>query len=443
MSTIDPALRVDSMSPFKVQGSGKPSRLAFYLLGLGQALALVAFLSFCIMWVQWQMAAPGVSKISGDFVGFWTAGRLALEGRAVDAYHEQPLFALQLALHGDPGWGYLACFYPPFFLLLTAAFALLGYFPALCLWLATSCAGYIAALRALLPKGFGEGAPLWVLFLGYPAVMTNAGFGQNGFFSTALLGGAAVWLDRRPALAGVCLGCLACKPQLGLIVPLALAVAGRWRCFMAAAATVAILAAAATLAFGTDVWPAFIAATAVARHNWLEPANPQYLQLLTTIYGAVRLHGGSLALAYGMQALASAAAALLLLRALWRRTPAARSGKAEMAAIVACVPFCSPFMLEYDLVILAVPMAWLLGEAMRDGFRRGEAVALLAAFLSPALYKVTELDSPLRLSVIVAAALLFAMVLRRMTEQRRHVLSATATVAPTEKYSAAATPAGL
>src|SRR5208282_1291227 len=155
--------------------------------------------------------------------------------------------------------------YPPFFLLLSAGFALLGYFPALCLWLATTCAGYIAALRALVPKGLRQGGSIWVLFLGYPAVMINAGFGQNGFLSAALLGGAAVWLDKRPVLAGVCFGCLAYKPQLGIIVPLALAVAGRWRCFAAAGATVLALSALATLAFGVEIWPAFIASTTEAR----------------------------------------------------------------------------------------------------------------------------------------------------------------------------------
>jgi len=257
-------------------------------------------------------------------------------------------------------------------------------------------------------------------------VMINAGFGQNGFLSTALLGGAAVWLDRRPALAGVCLGCLAYKPQLGIIVPLALAAAGRWRCFAVAAVTVAILAAAATLAFGMDIWPAFMADMAVARRDWLESANPQYLQYLTTIYGAVRLHGGSLALAYGAQAVVSVAAAFMLVRALRQRAPGARSGRAEGAAIAACVPFCSPFMLEYDLVVLAVPMAWLLGEGLRDGFRRGEAVALVGAFLAPFLFKVTPFDSALRLAVIAAAALLFAVVLRRMTERPRHFQAAAA-----------------
>ncbi len=72
-------------------------------------------------------------------------------------------------------------------------------------------------------------------------------------------------------------------------------------------------------------------------------------------------------------------------------------------------------MLEYDLIILAVPMAWLLGEGLHDGFRRGELAALLAAYLAPALFKVSAFDNALKLGVIGAAALLFVMVLRRMT----------------------------
>jgi alpha-1,2-mannosyltransferase len=420
MSTIDPPLRADTLSPLKVPRFARRSRLEFYMLRMGEALALVAFLSFCVMWVQWQ-SAPGVSKVSGDFVSFWTAGQLALEGNAADAYQEVPHFFKQVALHGDPGWGYLGFFYPPFFLLLCAGFALLGYLPALGLWLATSCACYAAVLRALLPKGLRQGEPVWVLLLGYPAVMVNAGFGQNGFLSTALLGGAAVWLDRRPVLAGMCLGCLAYKPQLGIIVPLALAAARRWRCFAVAGTTVLAMAAAATLAFGPDIWPAFNTAMAEARRNWMEPINPPYLQYWITVYGAVRLHGGPLALAYVAQAVVSVAAAFMLVRALLRRPPGARSGRAEGAAIAACVPFCSPFMLEYDLVILAVPMAWLLSEALRDGFRRGERAALLGAYLAPVLFKVTLFDNAMKLGVIVAAALLFAAVLRRMTEKTQNL----------------------
>jgi alpha-1,2-mannosyltransferase len=415
MSTIHSPPHVDTLSPFRAPESATQSRLGFYLLRTTQGLALAVFLSFCILWVKWQASATGVTKLSGDFVSFWTAGQLALQGHAAEAYTKLPHFALQLELHHDPGWGYLAFFYPPFFLLLCAGFALLGFFPALCVWLLSTFACYIAALRALLPKGLREGMPVWVLFLGYPAVMINAGFGQNGFLSTALFGGAAVWLDRRPALAGICLGSLAYKPQLGIVVPLALIVARRWRCFAFAAATVLALAAAATLAFGADIWPAFMAGMADARRDWMEPPNPLYLVYWITVFGAVRLHGGSLALAYGAQAVVTLAAAFMLVRALLQRPPGVRSGKAEVAAIAACVPFCSPFMLEYDLIILAVPMAWLLGEALRDGFRRGELAALIAAYLAPALFKVSAFDNVLKLGVIAAAALLFVMVLHRMT----------------------------
>jgi hypothetical protein len=130
----------------------------------------------------------------------------------------------------------------------------------------------------------------------------------------------------------------------------------------------------------------------------------------------------------------SVAAAFLLVRAVRQRVPGTRSGRAEGAAIAACVPFCSPFMLEYDLVILAVPMAWLLGEALRDGFRRGEAAALLGAYLAPLLFKVTSFDSALRAGVIAAAALLFAMVLRRMTERPAHFQAAAAVASAAEKF---------
>ena len=416
MSALDPSARVDSLSPFAATGPlDTASRLPLLMLRLGLALALIAFLSFCIMWIRWQ-TVPEFPGVSADFISFWTAGQLALEGHAVDAYRETPHYLKQLALHRDLNRGYLAFFYPPFFLLPCAALALLGYLPAVGLWLASTCVGYAAAIRGMLSKCVHQGEHVWVLFLGYPAVMVNAGFGQNGFLSASLFGGAAVWLERRPELAGLCLGCLAYKPQLGIIVPLGLAVAGRWRCFAAACATVLALTVATTLAFGVDVWPAFFADMAVARQKWMEAPDPAYLRFSITVFGALRLHDASLPLAYTVQALVAVGAMLMLVRALLLRPPGARSGSAEIAAIAACVPFCSPFMLEYDLVILAIPMAWLLGEALRDGFRRGEGVALVGVFLAPVLFKLTVFNNVLKLAVIAGVGLLFAAVLSRMTQ---------------------------
>src|SRR5580704_10422596 len=267
MSTITPPLPDAASSLFKAPSRfNTAARRQLYLLRVGEMAALIVFLSFCVMWVQWQTAGPGFYPVSGDFTGFWTAGELALEGHASDSYREMPHFFKELALHGDTTRLYISFFYPPIFMLLCAGFALLNYFPALCLWLGSTFVCYAAALRALLPKSLGKGSNVWMLFLGYPAVMVNVGFGQNGFLSTALLGGTTVWLDRRPELAGICLGCLAYKPQLGIIVPLALAVARRWRAFAFASVTVLVLAAVATIVFGLGIWPPFLADMAVAQH---------------------------------------------------------------------------------------------------------------------------------------------------------------------------------
>ena len=99
---------------------------------------------------------------------------------------------------------------------------------------------------------------MWLLLaLAFPAVFVNLGHGHNGFLTAALLGFALVNLDRRPVVAGILFGLLAYKPQFGLMIPLVLLATGRWRTMLAAAATVAALALAVTLAFGLDTWRAF------------------------------------------------------------------------------------------------------------------------------------------------------------------------------------------
>ena len=384
---------------------GRGARVNYF--AIFEAVSVMLFAGFWMLWAQWIYLSPGISQISGDFVSFWTAGQLVLDGRAADAYREAAHMALQDALHHDAAhWLYLAFFYPPFFLLLCAPFALIPYLPALGLWLASTCAAYIFAIRALAPE-----RRVWVLFLGYPAVLVNAGFGQNGFLSAALFAAAARWLDHSPIRAGICIGCLAYKPQLGIIIPLALAAAGRWRCFAAASATVITLALAATLMFGPEIWPAFLANTTDVR-RWMEVTDPNYLAKWISIYGAIRLHDGPVPLAYAAQALVTLIAAICLLRTLARHTS---TGAATIAAIAACVPFCSPFLLEYDLVILAIPMAWLLTEALRTGFRPYERLALLAAWSAPAVFKIAALNNAAKLVVPAAAALLLATLLRRIT----------------------------
>ena len=72
----------------------------------------------------------------------------------------------------------------------------------LAVWLVASFAAYLATLRAILPR-----PETLLVAAAFPAVFINVGHGQNGFLTAALLGGALHWLDRKPWLAGILIGC--------------------------------------------------------------------------------------------------------------------------------------------------------------------------------------------------------------------------------------------
>src|SRR5262249_58736086 len=65
--------------------------------------------------------------------------------------------------------------------------------------------------------------------LAFPAVFWALGLGQNSFLTASLFGAGTLWIDRRPIVAGVCLGALCYKPHFALLVPLALLAGGHWR----------------------------------------------------------------------------------------------------------------------------------------------------------------------------------------------------------------------
>lgn len=310
--------------------------------------------------------------LGGDFTCYFTASWMALRGAAALAYDHAAMRAAQIEVMGGD-YGFLPFMYPPLWLLLCLPLAMLPYAAAHAAFVGGTALACWRGLRALHP-GRWAALPL----LAFPAFWSNATYGQNGFLSAALLAGAALNLDKRPTIAGVFFGLLAYKPQLGLAVPFALAATGRWRVFAAAAATTLALAAAATLVFGAGIWAAWLGNAGVARIG-MERGAVQY-ERFASWFGAVRLAGGGVGLAYAVQAVVAVGAAGLLV-ALLRRRPGAR---AEGALIAACAPLLTHYTLEYDLAILAIPMAWLVAEAMdRGGFLPWERLGLAVAFVLP------------------------------------------------------------
>src|SRR6516165_80689 len=154
--------------------------------------------------------------IGRDFVNTWLGGQIALTGDP-GAYFGPDAYNGLLAERFGPSyprhiWSYVL-------------YTLIG----LITYLAVACEGRRPSAQELL------------LLILAPAVIVNIWCGQTGFFVAALLIGGLISLDRRPILAGVLFGLLCIKPQLGLLIPLMLALTGRWRVIVAAAATIAVL----------------------------------------------------------------------------------------------------------------------------------------------------------------------------------------------------------
>ncbi len=307
------------------------------------------------------------------------------------------------ALFG-PGTPFYGWHYPPLFFLIAAPLARLPYLWALTVWQAATLLAFLAALALLLRdapvSSTRESRLRLLLALAFPAVFINIVHGHNGFLTAALLASALALLDARPVVAGALFGCLAYKPQFAPLIPLALAMTGRWRALVAAGASAAALAGLSTALFGTDVWPAFIASTHFTRVVVLEQGAAGF-EKIQSAFAAVRLLGGTVALAYVAQSAATIMAAGLL--ALHWRSSASRADKGAVLCLAALI--ATPYAFDYDMMALAPAIALLTAQGLAKGFRPYEKSALVMLWSVPVLARAGAYAAHIPLGVLS----LFAM----------------------------------
>lgn len=350
---------------------------------------------------EWDTLATHL-LLGPDYLSFYAASLMTLEGAPARVYDVAAHEAVQKALFPQSGYSWF--FYPPVFLLLCLPLAFASYFVSLGVWLAASFAAYVTMARKLAPPAIGV-AP----FLVFPAVMMNATHGQNAFLTCALMGAGVMCLASRPVLAGVLFGSLAFKPQLGLLIPVLLAFGGHWRAFLAAGATVAGLCLASLGILGLETWTAYIAALPEARRV-LEDGVFGH-EKFQSVFALLRLAGASSATSYVVQGAVAVGVAGALAIASRRSRDAIACG-ALMCAGAALV---TPFILRYDLVLLAIPLMWLARDAQRTSLRAYEIVIAASAFLLP-LVPLDFTDATHFLIAPFVVAALFGVVLTRVLQ---------------------------
>lgn len=338
------------------------------VIGLSLALGYLIVLAGTYLQGHFLTDAQG-RPIVNDFVAVYAAGRLALDGAAASAYDWPAHKAAEVRALGRDFADYYGWHYPPPFLFAAAALALLPYLGAALAWLVATLCAYAATLRVI----FRDRAGLF-LALGFPAAIWNITAGQNGFLTATLIGGTLASIERRPALAGILLGLLTYKPQFGLLLPLALIADRRWRTIAVAACVAIGMAAASWLAFGSSSWQAFFHWLPITSDLILGQGRADFARL-QSLYGLVRAHGGGETLAFSVQAAGSLAVAAGVV-CLWRgRAPF----ELKAAALAAGTLVVTPYVYMYDLVVLAVAVAFLLRFSLERGMTYAEIVGLAAA----------------------------------------------------------------
>lgn len=343
-----------------------------------------------------------------DFSNVYAAGTLVWQGKAADAYDPPLQHAAEIAVFGGRDVPFYGWHYPPFFLVIAALVATIPYLWGLALWQIASFIAYCAAMGAILPR-----RETLLVASAFPAVFVNIGHGHNGFLTTALLGGALLQLHRRPWIAGVLIGLIAYKPQFGVLIPLALMADGRWRTIAGAALTVIALIAISTLMFGTSIWHAFADSTAFTRDVVLEQGGTGWPKI-QSIFSAARMWGADVSFAYAAQGALAVAVALGLIW-LWR-SDAAFALKASALAIGSLL--ATPYVLDYDLVVLAIAIAWFTRHGLAHGFKGGEISVIALAWIMPLLARSVAgaIHLPLGLLTMIA---FYAIVFRRAVLDRQ------------------------
>lgn len=309
-----------------------------------------------------------------DFSQVWTAGRMVWDGRAAEVWNWPAHFEVQQAFHHSKDVELYGWHYPPPFLLVAALLAALPYLPALVAWQAATLAPLAWLGQRFLGVRHG-----WLFVLGAPVTLVCLTHGHNGFLTALLLGGGLLLLDRRSFVAGLLLGCLVYKPQFALLIPLLLLVTRQWRAILGASLSSLALIALTLAIWGWPVWQAFLDSLPLTREVVIEQGRTGWHKILSP-FAAVRAWGMPVGPAYLVQSVFTLAAIAGTLWLAWTSRPALRNAAATAAVLIA-----TPYVLDYDYVVLLLGIAFLWKDGEEHGWRPWEKSLLALAWVAPLL----------------------------------------------------------
>ncbi len=344
---------------------------------------------------------PEGYTIISDFTVFWIAAQLGLAEHAANAYVVSDLHTALMAIDpdikGNFGW-----FYPPTFYLIVLPLGLMPFIPAYVVFMLSTLMGYVLVIRRI----FWCKETLWCL-AGFSGVWLTLRFGQNSFLTASLAGAALLSLERRPVLAGLFIGLLSIKPHLAVLFPVALIAIGAWRAFITASAVAIAFMVVAVKVLGLSTMSLWIQSMDVAR-SWTEIGSMSWTGM-PTVFAMLRLLKAPVGLAYAGHFFVAIGAAVTVWK-IWRHC---NNWPLRSAALTTATLLISPYLFEYDLAWLALPVTWMIRLGLTHGWIPGERELLAVAWLLPLLMVIIANHTSIQIAPLVLLMLLW-IIFRRI-----------------------------
>ena len=363
----------------------------------------------------WNLVTPGLRDRSGnlkgtDFLHFYTLGALAAEHRGTDLYDMNAQSALAAQRVPEAAGIRYLHMYPPQVSLLFAPLSYLPYAWALAVWWFCSAVIYGACCfyfwRAS-PKLREYGGLVALLALAFPAFFHLIAWGQTSALALACFTLMFFLLRaKKEFLAGLALGCLIFKPQLGLAAAVIFLSIGAWKVLAGATLSAVVELSIGILYYGLEPFRRWLSVMWHIR-NALPLVEPKLYQThsLRTFWSML-LPWDDFSLALYVL---SAVAVLTLTVFVWRRK------ESSLALQYSCLMFATvlvaPHLTVYDLVILAPAFLlladWLIAHTSNES-SNPLGMLLYLVYLLPLVGPFARWTH-LQLSVVAMAACVFVI----------------------------------
>jgi len=316
-----------------------------------------------------NLATPGLMDRAGqvkgtDFLLFYNLGRFAHEGNGAALYDEDLLEARARQLVPESRQTRYPVVYPPQVALFFSPLASLSYGWALAIWMAVTSLAYAGCCYVAWkasPALADQGPTVAAAAAGFPGFVNLIGFGQNSAIALVCFSVAFLALTRhRSFAAGLALGCLAYKPQLGIVAAVVFLAARQWKLIAGAVLSIGLQLGLCALYFGPGI----------LRMYWEANRDPiatlQRLQVkiyqmhsLRTFFAMLLPWPPVAAALYGVAALIVVIGAVVC----WRSS---LSLPLRYTALLIATVLVSPHLYVYDLVLIAPALIFASAAVVKD-----------------------------------------------------------------------------